>query len=97
MAAGRLLEHVGGFLDRPAVELDQEVDHDAVALLVLVEADVREELARAVVAEGGVAEGVAGLGARAGLDLVGVDGDRARREPASASRSAGADQRNVNA
>jgi hypothetical protein len=57
------------------------VDGDRVLVVVLVEAHVGEELARAVVAEGGVAERVAGLGARAGLDLVGVDGDRARRDP----------------
>ena len=48
---------------------------------MLVEADVGEELARAVVAERGVGERVAGLGARARLDLVGVDGDGARGDP----------------
>ena len=54
------------------------------SLLVLVEAHVGEELAGAVVAERGVGEAVAGLGARAGLDLVGVDRDGARRDPRGA-------------
>jgi len=58
------------------------MDHDPV-LVVLVEADVGEELACPVVAERGVGERVAGFGARAGLDLVGVDGDRARGHPRS--------------
>ena len=49
--------------------------------VVLVEAHVGEELARAVVAERGVGERVAGLGARAGLDLVGVDRDGAGGDP----------------
>src|SRR5947209_6519287 len=71
-----LLEYLGGLLSRSGVELDQEVDDDPV-VVVLVEADVGEELAGAVVAEGGVGEGVAGLGTRARLDVVGVDGDRA--------------------
>jgi hypothetical protein len=56
------------------------VDDDLV-LVVLVEAHVGEELARPVVAEGGVGERVGGLRARAGLDRVGVDGHRARRDP----------------
>ena len=50
-------------------------------VVVLVEADVGEELARAVVAERGVGERVAGLGARARLDLVGVDRHGARGDP----------------
>ena len=79
-AAGGVLEHLGRLLGRARVELDQQVDDDPV-LVVLVEADVGEELARAVVAEGGVGERVARLGARAGLDVVGVDGDRARGDP----------------
>ena len=54
--------------------------------LVLVEAHVGEELARAVVAEGRVGERVAGLGARAGLDVVGVDGRRCRRRPTACRR-----------
>ena len=78
--AGGLLEHLGGLLGRAGVELDEQVDDDPV-LVVLVEADVGEELARAVVAEGGVGERVAGLRAGAGLDVVGVDRDRARRDP----------------
>ena len=82
-AAGGLLEHLGGLLGRARVELDQQV-HDDPVLVVLVEADVGEELARAVVAEGGVGERVAGLGARARLDVVGVDGDRARGHPGGA-------------
>ena len=56
------------------------MDDDPV-VVVLVEAHVGEELARAVVAERGVGERVAGLGARARLDVVGVDGDRARGDP----------------
>ena len=43
-----------------------------VVVLVLVEAHVGEELAGAVVAERGEGQCVAGLGARAGLDLVGI-------------------------
>ena len=50
-------------------------------VLVLVEAHVGEELAHAVVAESGVGERVAGLRARAALDVVGVDGDGARGDP----------------
>ena len=53
-------------------------------VLVLVEAHVGEELARPVVAEGRVGERVAGVGAGAGLDLVGVDRDRARGDPGRA-------------
>ena len=56
------------------------MDDDPV-LVVLVEANVSEELPGAVVAEGGVGQGVTSLGARAGLDVVGVDRDRARRDP----------------
>jgi hypothetical protein len=51
--------------------------HDDPVLVVLVEAHVGEELTCAVVAEGGIGEGVAGLRARARLDVIGVDGDRA--------------------
>ena len=65
---------------RARVELDQQVDDDAV-VVVLVEAHVREELARAVITEGGVGERVAGVRAGAGLDVVGVDRDGARRDP----------------
>ena len=42
---------------------------------------MREELAGAVVAKRGVRQGVAGLGTRAGLDVVGVDADGARGDP----------------
>src|SRR4051812_9420023 len=48
MALGGRLQHVGGLLDGSRVELDQEVHDDPVAIVVLVEPDVREELARAV-------------------------------------------------
>ena len=61
MPAGGVLEHLGRLLGRPRVELDEQV-HDDLVVLVLVEAHVREELARAVVAEGGVGERVARLG-----------------------------------
>ena len=54
---------------------------DDLVLVVLVEAHVGEELARAVVAERGVGERVGGLGARAGLDRVGVDRHRAGGDP----------------
>ena len=50
---------------------------------MLVEAHVREELAHAVVAEGGVGERVAGLRAGAALDVFGVDGHGARGDPGS--------------
>src|SRR5213592_134264 len=72
-AAGGVLEHLGGLLGRARVQLDEQVDHDplvALGPLVLVEAHVGEELARAVVAEGGIGERVAGLGPRARLDLL---------------------------
>jgi len=55
--------------------------HDDAVLVVLVVAHVGEELASPVVAEGGVGEGIAGLGARACLHVVGVDGDVAGRHP----------------
>src|SRR3954447_15018840 len=67
LAAGRVLEHARRLLGGARVELDEQVDDDLV-LVVLVEAHVGEELARAVVAERGVGEGVGGLGARARLD-----------------------------
>ena len=70
----------GGLLERARVQLDEQVDDDLV-VVVLVEAHVGEELARAELAEGGVGERVAGLGARAGLDVLGVDGDGARGDP----------------
>ena len=56
------------------------MDNDPV-LVVLVETHVGEELSRAVVAERRVGERVAGLWTRAGLDVVGVDGHGARRNP----------------
>ena len=43
-----------------------------------------EELARAAFAEGAVGERVGGLGARADLDQLLVDGDRAGRDPGRA-------------
>src|SRR3712207_8838444 len=48
-------------LRRPGVELHEQVHGDRRVVLVLVEAHVREELARAVVAERREAERVAGL------------------------------------
>ena len=48
---------------------------------MLVEAHVGEELTHAVVAESGVGERVAGLGARAALDVFGVHRHRARGDP----------------
>ena len=75
------LEHLGRLVERARVELDQQVHGDAAVVLVLVEAHVREELAHAVVAERRVGERVAGLGPGAALDVVGVDRDRARRDP----------------
>src|SRR3954453_8764025 len=73
VAAGGIFEHPRGLVVGPRVQLDQQVDHDLV-LVVLVEADVREELARPVVAERGVRERVGRLRARARLDRVGIDG-----------------------
>ena len=80
VAARRILEHLGRFLGRSGVQLYEQV-HDDPVIVVLVEAHMREELARPVVAEGRVGEGVAGLRARTGLDVLGVDGDRAGRHP----------------
>src|SRR5439155_15053322 len=76
--AGRLLEDVGRLLARARVELDEQVDGDPAVVVVLVEAHVGEELARPVVAEGGVGQRVARLGTGARLAVVGVDrhGDR---------------------
>src|SRR3954462_834981 len=62
-AARGLLEHLRRLLGRTGVELDEQVDDDAVVVLVLVVAHVGEELTRPVVAEGGVAQRVARLGA----------------------------------
>src|SRR3954449_6066072 len=67
-ARGRL-EHLGRLLLRAGVELDEEVHRDRRVVLVLVEAHVGEELARAVVAEGGEAERLARLGPRARLHV----------------------------
>ena len=58
--------------------------HDDPVLVVLVEADVGEELTRSVIAERRVGERVTRLGPRARLDLLGVDRDRARRDPRGA-------------
>src|SRR4051794_25523329 len=80
-AARGLLEHIGGLLARARVELDEQVDDDPAVVLVLVEAHVREELAGAVVAEGGVAQRVTGLRTRARLDIVCVDRDGAGGDP----------------
>ena len=55
--------------------------HDRRVVFVLVEAHMREELAHAVVAEGGVGERVAGLGPGAALDVFGLDRHGARGDP----------------
>ncbi len=78
-AARGLLEHLGGLVQRARVQLDEQVDGDARVVLVLVEAHVGEELARAVVAERGVGERVARLRARC----------RSRRRRRRRSRSRG--------
>src|SRR5215212_6012434 len=75
-ATGGGLEHVDRLLLRASVELDQQVDDDAV-LIVLVEADVGEELARPGLAERAECQAVGGLRPRAGLHLVLIDGDGA--------------------
>ena len=62
IAAGQLLEHVGRLLARTRVQLDEQVDDD-LALVVLVEAHVGEELERSRLAERGVGEHVRGVGA----------------------------------
>jgi crotonobetainyl-CoA:carnitine CoA-transferase CaiB-like acyl-CoA transferase len=82
-AAGGLVQHLGRLLRRARVQLDQHVDHDLV-LFVLVEAHVGEELARAMVAEGGEGERVGRVRTRARLDLLAVDGDDARGDPGRA-------------
>src|SRR5690242_5117425 len=46
-----------------------------------MEADVGEKFPCPVIAERRVGQGVAGLGAGAGLDVVRIDGDRARGDP----------------
>ena len=69
---GGLLEHLGRLLGGAGVELDQQVDDDLL-VVVLVEADVGEELAHAGVAEGAVGEELDRLRAGAGLDPVLVD------------------------
>ncbi len=78
-----LLEHLAGLFGRAGVELDQHVDHDLL-LVVLVEADVGEELAHAGLAEGAVGEELGGFGARAALDPVLVDPHRAGSDPRGA-------------
>src|SRR5215218_6669188 len=80
IAARGLLEDAGRLLARAGVELHEQV-HDDLVLVVLVEAHVREELARPVVAEGRVRQGVGDLGPRAGLHGVRVDGDGAGGDP----------------
>ena len=65
------------------VELDQEVDDDLL-VVVLVEADVGEELAHAGVAEGAVGEELDRLRPGAALDPVLVDPDRAGGDPGGA-------------
>src|SRR6266540_5989334 len=74
--AGGSLEHVDRLLLRARVELDQEVDDDAL-LVVLVKTHVGEELPRSRLAERAEGEAVGGLGPRARLHLVLIDGDRA--------------------
>ena len=85
-AAGGVLEHLGRLVGGARVELDEQVDDDLV-VVVLVEADVGEELARAVVAERGVAERVAGLRAGARSRPRRSRPSRCRRRPTACPRS----------
>src|SRR3954452_3888807 len=83
LALGRGFQHLGGLLRRARVELDQEVDDDLL-VVVLVEADVGEELTHPGIAEGTEGEELDRLRARAGLDPVLVHPDRAGGDPGSA-------------
>jgi hypothetical protein len=58
--ARRLLQYLGRLLGRARVQLDQQMHHDPL-LVVLVETHVGEELTRPVIAERGVRESVARL------------------------------------
>src|SRR4051794_21044527 len=78
--AGGVLEYLAGLLSRARVQLDQHVDDDLVAV-VLVEAHVGEELARSVVAERTEGERVGRVRARARFHLVLVDGHGAGGHP----------------
>jgi hypothetical protein len=80
-APGCPLEDLGGLLQRARIELDEQMHDDPVVVLMLVKAHVGEEFTYAVIAERGVGESVARLRARAGLDVIGIDGDRARGDP----------------
>src|SRR6185312_1976543 len=96
-ALGGLLEHLGRLLGGAGVELDQQVDDDLV-LVVLVEADVGEELAHPGVAEGAVGEELGRVRAGAALDPLGVDLHRAGGDPGGAGdhpRPALADRRDA--
>src|SRR5215207_6016016 len=79
----RTLEHLARLLGRASVELDQHVDHDSLAV-VLVEAHMGEELTHAGVAEGSVGEELDRFRPRAALDPALVDGDRAGGDPRGA-------------
>jgi hypothetical protein len=86
-AAGGLVEHRAGLVLRAGVELHEQVGDDLVAL-VGVKADVGEELLRPRVAERRVGERLAGLGARARLDVVRRDGHGAGGDPRRAHHEA---------
>src|SRR3954454_11121930 len=68
-AARGVLEDVDRLLLGARVELDEE-GHDDQLVVMLVEADVREELASAGLAERAEGQAVGGVRAGAGLDLV---------------------------
>src|SRR5687767_11492578 len=80
VAASGLLQHLRRLLLRARVELHEQVDDDAL-VVVLVEADVGEELAGARLAERAVGQRVGRLWAGAGLNEVLVDGDVAGGDP----------------
>src|SRR5690349_7537723 len=82
-SVGSCFEYVGRLFGRAGVELDQHVDHDLL-LLVLVEANVGEELAHAGFAEGAVGEELGSFGARAAFDPVLIDAHRAGGDPRGA-------------
>ena len=75
-----LVENLGRLLRRAGVEFDEQVHDDAV-IVMLVETHVGEELPGPVIAERRIGQRVAGIRAGARLDVVGVDGHRAGRDP----------------
>src|SRR5213078_2206688 len=74
---GGVLEDVDRLLLGARVELDQEMHHDQL-VIVLVEAHVSEELAGPGVPQRAERQAVGGVGARARFHLVLIDRDRAR-------------------